>query len=332
MSKILIFGSSFVGPFNLINDKNVKVYKFKGGTLKGLTKSDNENREKIINIVRNNEGDIKAILFMFGEVDIHFSYYYNALNNNLQDNKKILTDYIKFLNYIQKIANSKIIIVNPVRNPIGTSLFINIKQLLNYRIIDISELNINRIKEIDSLIKKKEKYYFNYINILKLATKKSNNSELIYLNLNKYLLNDKNEILNKYKDISSLNIHLLYKPILELYLFHIFQKILNIKYTKSQINKFFINENKYLHQKQKQINIVINKEFIIENNQPIFLNIPNYKYLDEVIQKYENKTLKHIDMDKLILYKKNAEYNTTYTKKKINTTKTKTKKHITKKK
>jgi hypothetical protein len=44
----LIFGDSFIGPFSLIKDNNLKLYKFKGATMKGLGKYDNENRKKII--------------------------------------------------------------------------------------------------------------------------------------------------------------------------------------------------------------------------------------------------------------------------------------------
>lgn len=33
-----IFGDSFVGPFTLLDDKNIHIYKFKGATMKGITK------------------------------------------------------------------------------------------------------------------------------------------------------------------------------------------------------------------------------------------------------------------------------------------------------
>lgn len=42
---IHIFGDSFIGPFNLIDDNNIKIHKFKGATMKGLLNKNNENRK-----------------------------------------------------------------------------------------------------------------------------------------------------------------------------------------------------------------------------------------------------------------------------------------------
>ena len=54
MSTTYIFGDSFIGPFKLVDDKNFKIYKFTGASMKGLTKEDNENRKKIINVIGKN--------------------------------------------------------------------------------------------------------------------------------------------------------------------------------------------------------------------------------------------------------------------------------------
>ena len=42
----LVFGDSFVGAFSLIDDDNLKIYRFKGATMRGLGKKENENRKK----------------------------------------------------------------------------------------------------------------------------------------------------------------------------------------------------------------------------------------------------------------------------------------------
>ena len=62
-----VFGDSFIGPFKLIADKNIKIYKFKGATLKGLTKENNENRIKIEDVVTqaNKKGVINCMIFIF---------------------------------------------------------------------------------------------------------------------------------------------------------------------------------------------------------------------------------------------------------------------------
>ena len=70
----LIFGDSFIGPFNLLADKNLRIYKFSGKTMKGITKKENKDREKIVNLVNNNK-NTKCLIFNFGQVDLYFSYY-----------------------------------------------------------------------------------------------------------------------------------------------------------------------------------------------------------------------------------------------------------------
>ena len=41
----LIFGDSFIGPFNLLDNKNLHIYKFKGKTMKGITKEEDKDRK-----------------------------------------------------------------------------------------------------------------------------------------------------------------------------------------------------------------------------------------------------------------------------------------------
>ena len=42
----LIFGDSFIGPFNLLDNKNLRIYKFKGKTMKGIGKKEDKDRKK----------------------------------------------------------------------------------------------------------------------------------------------------------------------------------------------------------------------------------------------------------------------------------------------
>jgi hypothetical protein len=72
---IYIFGDSFIGPFKLFQDNNLKIHKFTGATAKGLLKQNNPNRQKIISLLTNNK-DISCAIFNFGQVDIYFSYFY----------------------------------------------------------------------------------------------------------------------------------------------------------------------------------------------------------------------------------------------------------------
>ena len=70
----LYFGDSFIGIFKLIDDPNNHIHKYKGATMKGLLKEDNENRINIIKTI-NSYKNINCCIFSFGQVDLHFSYY-----------------------------------------------------------------------------------------------------------------------------------------------------------------------------------------------------------------------------------------------------------------
>ena len=72
----IVFGDSFIGPFKLLDDNNLKVYKFKGATMKGIGKKNNKNAITINNTVKKNKNKINCLMFNFGQVDLHFSFYY----------------------------------------------------------------------------------------------------------------------------------------------------------------------------------------------------------------------------------------------------------------
>ena len=74
-----IFGDSFIGPFKLVDDSKIRIYKFTGATMKGITKKEHKNRKKIINILSKNPNP-KCIIFNFGQVDLYLSYYYQKMN------------------------------------------------------------------------------------------------------------------------------------------------------------------------------------------------------------------------------------------------------------
>lgn len=90
-NKILIIGDSFIGPFNLIEDDNMYIYKFSGKSMKGITKKEDKDREKIVSLVNNNK-NIKCLIFNFGQVDLYFSYYYKKF---IKNEKFMMTSIIK---------------------------------------------------------------------------------------------------------------------------------------------------------------------------------------------------------------------------------------------
>jgi hypothetical protein len=285
--KILIFGDSFISPFTLIKDKRYIITKFKGGTLKGIIKPNNINHKKMQNIINKHKNNIKGIIFFFGSVDIHFSYYYNNLNNKPQNNsisniKKTINTYKDMISNIQlKLSNKvKITVINPFINPVEKSFKLVIYQLLSYHIITHKDLSINNMKKINYLIKNANEFFFIYSKLMQniFTNKKNlNNSKIniIYINFNKETINNINNskkaiLKSEYKDYSQINIHLLFKPTLILFLNKILFRVYNIKYSQNQINYFLKNEGEYIKRKKEEIKKLLNRNN--QEKQAMFTN------------------------------------------------------------
>ena len=91
------FGDSFVRLFGLVRHPEIQVQAFKGATCRGLGKQGNENREEI---VRRLKPETRAAIFVFGNVDVHFSYYYSLHGKPVPqriDFEGIARDYVEFI-------------------------------------------------------------------------------------------------------------------------------------------------------------------------------------------------------------------------------------------
>jgi hypothetical protein len=313
--KILIFGDSFIEPFKLIKDKRYIITKFKGGTLKGIIKPTNPNHIKMHQIINKYKNNIEGIIFFFGSVDIHFSYYYNILNNKAENNsisniKKTLNSYKQMiLNILQNYNINNIVVINPFINPVDKEFKIAISQLLNYHIITHKDLSINNMKKLNVNIKNANKFFFKYSELMaKTFNNQQNNinskNNIIYINFNKQTINNihnhnKAVIKPKYKDFGLTNIHLLYKPVLFLFLNNILKPIYNITYSKTEINYFLRGEDLYKKQKKQNINVLLQKTdeekkamFTNEDGQIDFYNA------EKLINEFYNKYLSHKEIKK----------------------------------
>ena len=107
----LVFGDSFIGPLKLIKDNNLKIIKFQGATMKGITKTENTNRKKIIDIVNKNKNKIKCMIFNFGQVDLFFSYYYVLfVKKETFKMEEIILNYVKFIKNLKCNDKKKIVL------------------------------------------------------------------------------------------------------------------------------------------------------------------------------------------------------------------------------
>ena len=135
--RILAAGDSFIGIFSLFTkDVNLDIRKFKGATAKGLTKAQNENRLRLIELVSNHPSKYRCGIFNFGQVDVHHSFYYNVCNGKQDVNS--YADFYEILanNYVEFIASLEIplkIITAVYPSPLKTSEVP--RELLTYNIL-----------------------------------------------------------------------------------------------------------------------------------------------------------------------------------------------------
>jgi hypothetical protein len=240
--KILVFGDSFSRTFTLFNDSNIKVTTYSGGSAKGLTKLDNKNRLNIIDKVKSNKL-AKCIIFLFGNVDLHFSYYYTLIKNQPFNIKTIIEEYVNFVESIPTSNGVTKYIFSIYPSPVKTE---NVYyQLQKYGILEIEEskkyadliiehsddkLRLNRLREAN--------------NFLKIECKKRN---IIFIDLNKYLLKN-NKLKPEFYDLSILNIHIRYEPQLEFI-------VKEIKKCKIKNKNNPVIEKKYLEYKKNRLYI-----------------------------------------------------------------------------
>ena len=81
MTKIIVFGSSYVNTFITLKSSNFKIMKFKGAMIKGLINK-NENYQKMVEELKYNSYDYA--IFMFGDPDCNFYYFKKKYVDNLE--------------------------------------------------------------------------------------------------------------------------------------------------------------------------------------------------------------------------------------------------------
>ena len=252
----LIIGDSFVGPFNLIDDKNINIYKFKGKSITGIIKNEDKDREQIISVV-NNYKNLKCIIFNFGQVDLYFIYYYKKFIKN----KKFMMTYIvkKYIEFINSLEcnNCNKIILSVYPTVLKDNNVFN--SLLNYGILSNNDMkSINeQDKEKTSKFNFRYNMYRKFNNLLEKYSKKYN---IIYINLDDVLLDkETNKIKQKFVNPDSeKSIHLLWEPLIPILVKKLKECNMSGKYKKNlkkTLKKYLITKqikNKNSTKKIKQ--------------------------------------------------------------------------------
>lgn len=242
----IIFGDSFIGPFKLLKDKKLKIYKFKGATLKGITKLENKNRKKIETVV-SNSNNIRCLIFNFGQVDLYFSYYYaKFIQNKRFLMEGMIKKYVEFISNLKcKQCNKLIFGIFP--NPIKDKHIFN--TLLSYNILPENLINSIDKKEKDRLSLHNFRFKM-YIKFNKIIEKYCNIYNIKYINFDDVLLNKNNRVKDEFIIKESIyNIHLLWEPLIPI----ILQKINLCGLKKEYINNINKSLNKYLNNKKREI-------------------------------------------------------------------------------
>jgi hypothetical protein len=94
--KFLAFGDSYVLMF--MHAKNAVHYKFKGKSIKGLSKESDPDRARIEKIVKEHKDG--SLVFSFGQVDLNFIRYYKLAHKESYEMET-------FEKYIEWIASLK---------------------------------------------------------------------------------------------------------------------------------------------------------------------------------------------------------------------------------
>lgn len=203
---IVVFGSSSSRIFSLID--NVKNVAFKGKSISGLIKKEDNDRKKIINMVKNQK-KAKCFIFFFGEVDLHFVFFYQIMTQNkILDFDLLIKKYVEFIDKIK--TDSKKIIIVPNNTP-WTNV---IKGLKNYGYLSgkIEEQLSEKIKDKYFNI---ETVKLNHKKITKSFMKYTKNTNIILINLEDRLLTPSGKIKKKYlSPVNPNSVHLRWEPLI----------------------------------------------------------------------------------------------------------------------
>ena len=291
---VLVFGDSFIGPLKLFKQPTWKLIKFKGGTMKGLFKSNNPNRQKIISeIDKYTKADkLAGVIFCFGTVDIQFSYYYTKLIGKSFNQSEIIKNYIDFIKSVVDTKKYKVGIQLAYPTSITDDSYMY-NHLNTYIILD----EYIGLSKLDSMVS--EDTYSKFIKtraqlliehkpkIMKIlgpefvlskriarvqTFNKLLRSEInslpgaICLDMNKYLVGYSGHVKSQFLDISSYNIHFRWEPQIPYILREFRQFGITDKYIdKARMAK---SEKKYLKEKQIRLrNRQISNKTLKKNTQ-----------------------------------------------------------------
>lgn len=229
MSENYIFvGDSTTGQFQLLNGSKIKVLKFSTRTAKGLGKG-NQTSKSILETfsTKYKNLDISYVVWMFGNVDVKFSYYYKLCREwdgkecNRPDPRTFISNcadyYFDFLVKLKRELKCEFVVIGAEPNGAAPNLLF--EQCVKYFVASDDRENERRIFESIELYHP-ERIRKRFNSDLKYLCKKHG---FKYLDIDENILtNDvslKNSVVKRqYVDISPTSSHLNWEATLQIYL------------------------------------------------------------------------------------------------------------------
>lgn len=225
-SRTLVCGDSFCSIFSLLGkESGVEVVKFKGGTAKGLTRLDNENRKRLLALTKQikdvNPDGYRCAFFSFGQVDVHFSYYFDLVKKGIgldsayisQFYKDMATHYIDFVASLPNIKKKFVIAVYP--SPLDDDRVP--RQLIHYGILTEEEVLSFPMEKWLEVVRRDERNkrlaMFN-----DACRQVCASHDIEFVSLHDQLLDENHRFVRReYVDISPYNVHLLWEPLMKIF-------------------------------------------------------------------------------------------------------------------
>ena len=212
--KAAFFGDSFVRLFGLIDEPTIKVRGFKGGSAKGLGREDNENRNVITSAVERMGSNVERLVFVFGSVDVHLSFYYmkyvKGADIDLDDIAESYVDFVAGLPSDPSVIKTVVgVYFSPLEDAdVGPSLH-SYGSLTEEQAALVSESDDAKLKNRQERV-----MFFN-----KILKKQCEERNIEYCDINEEMTDPETLVIKEsFKDISNHNIHLVWETTLLLWL------------------------------------------------------------------------------------------------------------------
>lgn len=205
-TNVVAIGSSSVDPFKLVSSPHLRVFKFSGSTAKGVSRVGHENNKKVLNIVR--QYHPQCGIFCFGEVDLNFSYYYRACKEGSAPDPDVFIDEIvsAYVAFIASLDIANKIIVCPYYSPVSDTDMAKHFEKYKQPVCD-EVISVFTREKRTALV---DKFYAALV-------KYSAGSDIKIININPDISHDGMPD-EKFKDINPLNTHLVWEPLIWIYI------------------------------------------------------------------------------------------------------------------